>query len=84
MESVVSNTRIRPELEGGDVPGGDDGPVVPGQLVSAVSAHLLGPGVAIPDGQPIKPAAPAGARLQIELGEGQPHNLGKRIVDKMC
>ena len=75
MEPVVSNTRIRPELEGGDVPGGDDGPVVPGQLVSAVSAHLLGPGVAIPDGQPVKPAASAGARFKIELGEGEPHNL---------
>ena len=77
MESVVSNTRIRPELEGGDVPGGDDGAVVPGQLVSAVSAHLRGLGVAIPDGQTVKPAAAAGAGLQIELGKGEPHNLDR-------
>ena len=64
-----------PELEGGDVPGGDDGPVVPGQVVAAVSAHLGGPGVAIPDRQPVKPAAPTCAILQPELGELELHNL---------
>ena len=71
----------RPELEGGDVPGGDDGPVVPGQLVAAVSAHLGGPGVAVPDGQPVKPAAPGPACLQSELGEGEPDNLRTEISE---
>lgn len=70
-----------PELEGGDVPRGDDGPIVPGQVLAAVSAHLGGPGVSIPDGQPVKPTAPPSTCLQPELGEGEPDNLGTEISD---
>ena len=72
---------VSPKLECCDVPGREDGAVVPGQLVSAVSAHLGGPGVPVPHRQPVKATAPAAALLQPELGEGEAHHLALRHSD---
>ena len=82
MSYLAQLNLCSPELEGGDVPGGEDGAVVPGQVLAAVSAHLGGPGVSVPDGQPVKPAAPGPACLQPELGEGEPDYLRTEISDE--